>query len=222
MRWFTADWHLGETRMDLMGRPFDNARTQTMALVNSHNALLKPDDELVIIGDVCYKDAPKYTLELLRKFHCRKVLIRGNHDRGYTDDELKVYFDTVVAEGDGLEYEIDGIKCYATHYPTSGREEQFNLVGHIHGAWKVQLNMLNVGIDVHHFRPVPETAVAFYLNAITKFYDYDVWVGYEPVNRMYRTCRGKKSQYFTGPAQPPEGPAVESGAGQEGGGSTGA
>lgn len=197
MRWFTADWHLGETRMDLMGRPFDNARTQTWALVNSHNALIKPDDELVIIGDVCFKDAPKYTLEALRKFHCRKTLIRGNHDRGYTDEELKVYFDTVVAEGDGLEYEIDGIKCYATHYPTGGRRDRFNLVGHIHGAWKVQLNMLNVGVDVHNYRPVSEDQISFYHKAICEFYDDDVWVGYDAVNADYRGQRGKKGRYFS-------------------------
>ncbi len=199
MRYFTADWHLGETRMELLSRPFDSPRSQTMALVNSHNALIKPDDELVIIGDVCFKDAPKYTLELLRKFNGRKTLIRGNHDREYTDEELGKYFDRVVAEGDGLEYEIGGVTCYATHYPTLGRLDAFNLVGHIHGAWRVQVNTLNVGIDVHHFRPVPETAVPFYFEAISKFYDDDVWVGYDPINSDHRESRGRKARYFVRP-----------------------
>jgi len=38
-------------------------------------------------------------------------------------------------------------EVYIDHYPTNGKSDIFNVVGHIHGTWKVQRNMVNVGVD---------------------------------------------------------------------------
>jgi hypothetical protein len=92
---------------------------------------------------------------------------------------------------------IAEIPCYFTHYPTTGREDRFNIVGHIHATWKYQLNSLNVGVDVHHFRPVEASTIPFHKTAIEKFYDQDVWVAYNPINANYRNVRGKPGSYFT-------------------------
>ena len=72
----------------------------------------------------------------------------------------------------------------------------YNLVGHIHQAWKHQLNMLNVGVDVHNYRPVSFEKIPFYLKAITNYYDQDVWVAYNPINLKYLGSSGKKGTYF--------------------------
>ena len=89
-----------------------------------------------------------------------------------------------------------GVPCYITHYPTQGVANAFNLVGHIHAAWKYQLNMLNIGVDVHHFCPVDIESIPFHKTAVEKYYDDDVWVAYHNINTQYQGKRGKAGSYF--------------------------
>ena len=190
--YLTADWHLGDQRLDLLQRPFTSPSEMARALVQEHNQLVSPSDELIVVGDVCViPDA----LELVALFQGQKTLIRGNKDRLFSDEELAPYFDRIIAEGEGLELEIAGLPLFATHYPTRASSDRFNLVGHIHTSWKVQKNMLNVGVDVHHFKPLPLARVPFYLAAIEGYYDDDVWVSDHPANRAHQG-RGRAGSYF--------------------------
>lgn len=195
--WITADWHLGETRFELMGRPFTSQQEMIDILVNNHNALVKEDDEVIMAGDVCYSNAPE-CLDQVSRFNGRKTLIRGNHDRVFTDEQLSPYFVSIIAEGKGILVQLPNEKfVYVTHYPTEGKHNYFNLVGHVHGAWKIQLNMYNIGVDVHHFCPVNIDTVPFHMTAIEKYYyDEDVWVGYQEINSRFRNIRGKPGTYF--------------------------
>lgn len=195
---FTADWHLGETRLELLHRPFDDAQQAIDVMVANHNKVVHANDRVIVNGDVLYKDADvALYLPMIERFNGRKTLIRGNHDRHITDEQFKPYFEQIVAEGSGLELDVASLNCYVTHYPTGGKVSKFNLVGHIHSAWKVQLNMLNVGVDVHHFRPVHSGDVPKAFRAIKEFYDDDVWVAYRLSNCHYRGLRGKPGTYFS-------------------------
>ena len=132
----------------------------------------------------------------MQYFNGNKILIRGNHDRVFTDEQLKPYFQEIIPEGDGIEMVIEGVPCYMNHYPTRGKIDKFNLVGHIHTAWKYQLNSFNVGIDVNHFLPVNLKSIPFHLTAISNYYDQDVWTAYLDINASYKTTRGKAGTYF--------------------------
>lgn len=203
--WITADLHLGESRFELMGRPFSTVEEHINTLRDNYNKLVAPDDIVYIVGDVCYQKTPEF-LPRVAEMNGRKILFRGNHDRVFTDEELKPYFEEIIPEGEGQDiilYYKDSegnekpLPCYITHYPTCGIGHAFNLVGHIHGAWKYQLNMFNVGIDVNGYRPVNLNKIPFHFNAIKDFYDDDVWVGYNEINSAYIGKRGKQSRYFT-------------------------
>lgn len=196
--WVTADWHLGETRFELMHRPFDDPTSHVAALRRNHNKLVAPEDDVYVLGDVFYKeaDAEKWQ-NWLPLFNGRKVLVRGNHDRHLPDSFFEPHFFQIVQEGDGIEAIVDDIPVYMTHYPTCGRKDRFNLVGHIHSIWKVQLNMYNVGVDVHHFNPVDLATIPRVCNAISGFYDLDAWVAYDEINQSHWADRGKKTRYFT-------------------------
>ena len=191
----TADWHIADPRFELMGRPFTTVDEAIRTLVSNHNTIVSKDDTVYVVGDVCYQKAPEY-LDRASLFNGRKILIRGNHDRGITDEQFKKHFATVIPEGYGVDLEVEGIKCYATHYPTKGKNDRFNLVGHIHGAWKYQLNSLNIGVDVHNFRPVNLSKIPFHFKAISDYYDNDVWVAYDEINFAFRNKRGKKGSYI--------------------------
>jgi len=190
-----ADWHLGETRFELLGRPFTSVDQHVNTLISNHNALVGKTDTIYVVGDVCYQKATEY-LDRVALFNGKKTLIRGNHDRGITDTQFKKYFEHVVPEGMGIDLEVDGIKCYVTHYPVKGKEDRFNLVGHVHGIWRFQLNMFNVGVDVHHFRPVNLEAIPGHFKAVCEYYDEDAWVAYHPINFIHKNKRGKKGSYF--------------------------
>ena len=194
-KFITADWHLGEDRFELMGRPFATKNQHIRHLITEHNMIVGEEDLVYVNGDACYQKSPE-SLPLIAKFNGRKILIRGNHDRVFTDEQLKPYFEEIIPEGDGISIDVEGIPCYITHYPTCGRQDRFNLTGHIHSAWKYQKNMLNVGVDVNGFRPVNLTKIPFHLKAITEFYDNDVWVANNPINTAHNN-RGKNSTYFT-------------------------
>lgn len=192
----TADWHLGEDRWDIMGRPFTDVQEHIDFMVNNHNKLVKPDDEVLMVGDAVYQKADPKFIEQIARFNGVKTLFRGNHDRPFTDEQYAPYFKEIVAEGEGQEMEICGVPCWVQHYPSLGRADRFNICGHIHGVWKVQLNSLNVGVDASHFHPVPAEKVPFFLKAVTEFYDWDCWACYNPVNQSHFVERGKKSHYF--------------------------
>lgn len=193
--WITADWHLGEDRFALMQRPFTTPEEMVNTLRENHNALVQPDDLVYMVGDVCYQKKPEYITEVAG-FNGRKVLLRGNHDKVLSDSDLKPYFETIVPEGENLVVTIEGIDCNLVHYPSLAQKQYFNLVGHIHAAWKFQLNSLNVGVDVNHFRPLNAKQIPFFLKAISEFYDNDVWTAYAPANADYFPLRGKKTSYF--------------------------
>jgi len=191
----TADYHLGEDRFHLMGRPFETKDEHINHLVDEHNKLVSPEDEVIIVGDVCYQKSPE-SLVHIERFNGKKTLIRGNHDRVFTDEQLRPYFHTIVKEGDGIYMTIMDIPCYLTHYPTQGKCDVLNIVGHIHSAWKFQLNMINIGVDVNHFRPIDTTRIPFFLAAISTFYDDDVWVATNEINSQFNGLRGKVGSYF--------------------------
>ena len=193
--WITSDWHCGEDRFEIMSRPFTTVDEHINYLITQHNNLVDPNDEVFVVGDAVYQKAPQY-LPYIQKFNGKKTLIRGNHDVVFSDEQLKPYFTTIIKEGDGMEIDIEGIPCYITHYPTQGRENRFNLVGHVHGAFKYQLNMMNIGVDCNHFRPHNIKSIPFHYTAICKYYDRDVFAAYSKINFAYIDERSRKDTYF--------------------------
>lgn len=195
-RFITSDWHLGEDRFKIMNRmDFSTQMEMVEHLQEKHNNMVSPEDLVYVVGDSVYAQTPEFLSEV-EGFNGRKILIRGNHDRGISDEKFLEYFEAVVPEGDGIELTVGDIPCWLTHYPTKSRKDFFNLVGHIHGAWKVQLNMINIGVDANHYFPYDlDEAVPFFWKAITEFYDGDVWVAYHEANEPYLNTRGKRTSY---------------------------
>ena len=179
-----------------MQRHFQNEAEHACHLVDQHNLVVAKEDLVYVVGDALVKFAdPERWLQWLETMNGRKILIRGNHDTPFSDEMFAPYFEHIVPEGDGIELDVEGIPCWLTHYPTRGRHDRFNLVGHVHGAWKVQLNALNVSVDCHHYRPVPLDAIPFFYEAIGKHYDDDIFAAYDASN-MAHLRRGVKGSYY--------------------------
>lgn len=220
--YFTADPHLGEPRMGIMQRPFPDALTNYTRMRENYNSMVRPHDLVIWNGDVVSNQATdrEMWLDRVKTFNGRKWVVLGNHDVTWKSPILTESgcFECVIPHGDGIELDltVEDFKCpktvpwcqkplpkqleeiflYITHYPTLSRVDRFNLVGHIHAAWKYQKNMLNVGVDVNHFYPMHVHEIPFYLNAITSYYDDDIWVANHKANALYNYSRGKAGSYF--------------------------
>ena len=81
------------------------------------------------------------------------------------------------------------------HYPSFGLATSFVICGHIHSAWRVQKNMFNTGVDSNFMMPVNASRIEFVKNAITNYYDNDVFVANHEAN-VAHVARGKAGNYF--------------------------
>ena len=188
MRYFTSDLHFDDDRLNLFGRDilFKTKEEVDNHIIENWNKLVTKDDYVIVIGDVALSKAG---LDKMKLCNGRKILIKGNYDEATTakfdvsDALLEQYFEYVASDGF---IGVKGESCYMNHYPVNGRPDFFNIVGHIHGLWKVQRNMINVGTDANHFTPVSEDQIAFSINGIKKFYDQNVFAGELECNMTYK------------------------------------
>jgi len=169
MLYLTSDQHLGETRLDIMFRDFfESTEEHDNTIIENWNKTVSPSDTVVVLGDFAYDNEK---LKLADKLNGKKHLILGNHD-DLPVEEYEKYFITVEKES---VFEKDGQKFYFNHYPSLGRNDMWNICGHIHGAWRFQKNTINVGVDCWGFTPVSFDQILMTMNAIEKYYDKDVW-----------------------------------------------
>lgn len=112
-RWFTSDPHYGHKNViRYCNRPFSGIAEMERVLIENWNAVVGPQDEVYVIGDVFFCGMAR-AKEILAKLNGYKILIRGNHDRG-AEKMKEIGFDEVH---DKLELEIDGKKVKLCHFP---------------------------------------------------------------------------------------------------------
>ena len=170
-KFFISDTHFGDSRFDLFYRPFKSIKEQDEFLIERWNSVVMPEDEVWHLGDVSVIDD---NLNLLNKLNGTKHLIIGNYDEPRLE-LLKPFFKSIQL--DKILTLSTGEEVYLNHYPINGLTNKMNLIGHIHGLWKVQRNMINVSADAWHFTPISEEQILFCMNGIRKFYDVHVFAG---------------------------------------------
>jgi len=179
-RFFISDTHFDDDRFDLFYRPFKTIQEQEDYLVERWNSVVGPDDEVYHIGDFATTDRG---LDVVSRLNGTIHLIMGNYDDPRPLDKLNKIFFSV--KNTCVLTLINGEKVILNHYPNRASKYEFNIVGHIHGLWKVQRNMINVSCDAWHFTPVSEEQIIFAMNAINKFYDDNVFAGELDCNLMF-------------------------------------
>ena len=172
-RYFTADIHFADDRLHLFGRDLIAKDSEEMdnLIIKNWNNTVKEEDIVYVLGDVSFT---KEDIVKVKELNGKKILIRGNYDQQFTQDQLLIYFDEVY---DSLNIFIGDEEVYLNHYPMETINMEMSLVGHVHSLWRVQRNMINVSLDAWHFIPVSEDKIKFTINAIRKFYDENVFVG---------------------------------------------
>lgn len=173
---FTSDTHFNDPRLKIYSRPFTSVDMANKVMIANWNSVISPEDTVWHLGDFSYdEDGYSFVNQLNGKIN----LILGNYDY----KNLKDYsiFNSVK---DHTVLNINGKDYFLTHKPEDGSSNMFNIVGHIHGLWRVQRNMLNVGVDANHFLPLPTEKIEFQVNGILKHYDINVFAGELPCNKI--------------------------------------
>lgn len=177
---FTADTHYGSERtLELSKRPFQTTEEMDDFMIQKWNEVIGPDDTVFHLGD--FGD---YTIK--EKLNGRIVLILGNYERSdiekgiVTRDELVNNYGFLdVVDHTYLKAEVTGSYILKlVHEPSKYAHKEdsiMTLFGHIHGRQMIKRFGLDVGVDAHHFQPVSLETVNFYLNAIKKHYDKEVF-----------------------------------------------
>ena len=76
----SSDHHLGHTRIcELANRPWGSVDEMNTALIENHNTMVRPDDEVIIVGDIVMGRRAD-NLPMVGLMNGRKTLIVGNHD----------------------------------------------------------------------------------------------------------------------------------------------
>lgn len=163
--WWTSDQHFGHANIiKYCHRPFVTAAEMDEAMVAEWNAVVKPNETVVVIGDFSFHNEYE-TTRILDSLHGEKMLVKGNHDRHKTDTYWKrVGFRSVEPRVHVVLEQLGRVLIQHEPEPYGGSwPVQFN--GHVHDGWKSRYyqttgqRYVNVGVDQWAFRPVSNQAL---------------------------------------------------------------
>lgn len=130
---FAADHHFHhkniltfKTHEGLPLREFDDVDHMNEHMVNMHNLVVKPNDKVYFLGDVCMSRNAK-GLEILARMNGEKILVKGNHDM-CTANQYLHYFKDIRGT-----HQFDGmILSHIPIHPESLARWGHNIHGHLH------------------------------------------------------------------------------------------
>ncbi len=175
MIYVTADLHFfHDNIIRHCNRPFRDADAMNEKLIQNWNSLVKPDDEVYILGDVTMK-GPDQAFSLLSRLAGKKYLIRGNHDRFVDNDEWQQYSWVFEWVKDYYEMTVDNQVFVLCHYPFAEWNQQRRGAIHLHGHQhnhsdynlkqrEEGLRRYDVGVDANGFAPVAFNQIVSFLN----------------------------------------------------------
>ena len=191
-KFFSSDPHLGHEGI-AKWRGFESAAAHDEHLIGRWNAVVEPDDEVTVLGDVALGVIAE-SLPKVARLNGRKRLICGNHDRvspafWYESDAKRArsiekfapLYRDVFSEV-STEFGNDIVRGHAvllSHFPYEGdstekerfiefrpsNRGQWLLHGHVHDRWKLRDKQVNVGVDAWQMVPVSESQLSAIIEA---------------------------------------------------------
>lgn len=178
-------WHANVIKY--CGRPYFNVEQMNEDLVYRHNEVVGPEDRFICLGDFSFAGR---SVELYSsRLNGKKELVPGNHDpihpynkhqkkatkQGKPDEWQKFYerlgwkVHPIVTT-----LEVPGLATFnLCHMPydtgtfdaryvdfIAKDDGRWLLCGHVHEKWIKRGRMINVGVDVHDYKPVSIERIA--------------------------------------------------------------
>lgn len=137
---FISDTHFRHANViKFDNRPFSNIEEMEEEMIERWNNTVGKNDNVYILGDLCWSSKPDEIVGLLKRLNGNKMLIKGNHDRGTKNADVKNAFGQYIKETDKIC--IDGKNIVMSHYPIASwrnmqrrnlDESSILLYGHVH------------------------------------------------------------------------------------------
>ena len=185
MIYFTSDphyWHANVIK--LCNRPFASVEEMNDAMIKNWNSVVKPEDTVYCLGDfsLALRPAEIYTKIL----NGTKYLVPGNHDfcqsyhkKSRNAEKRKEWIAKYEEWGwkvlpEQTTLDIPGVAtvnmCHHPYVLIGPYDDKYKawrpkddgrwlICGHVHEKWKIAGRMINVGVDVWDFKPVPITEI---------------------------------------------------------------
>ena len=165
MIYFTSDLHFWHEKIiHHCNRPFKDVQEMNEKLICNWNAVVKPDDEVFILGDVTMK-GPEQAYTVLSRLSGKKYLVRGNHDLFVDNADWRQYSWVFQWVKDYHEMVLNNQKFVLFHYPIAEWADFYKGAIHLHGhqhnaaAYNLQqqkmgLRRYDVGVDANGYTPV--------------------------------------------------------------------
>lgn len=147
--WITSDTHYGhESVIEYCDRPLDYEEK----LFTNLATIIKPNDVLIHLGDICFGEQRKNHEKYIASLNCKKWLIKGNHDKNSYSWYLE-YWD-FVAESINLKYY--GKDIILSHIPILNHDSDINIHGHMHNkGHRGNIDEFGFLISVEHLNYKP-------------------------------------------------------------------
>lgn len=169
--YFTSDSHVEDEKIALM-RGFDSVQEHKEYIAERWISTVRKNDIVFDLGDLGIR-SPAGALELYSKFPGIKHFISGNHDETFPAhkkayNKHRRYLEVFESVSFCQRLKTHGVELFLSHMPYTGEHDDrygnpqedryaefrfpnlglWNVHGHVHDAWKVRDNMINVGVEV--------------------------------------------------------------------------
>ena len=172
--WFTADTHFSHGNIiEFCHRPFAGIRLHDQKLIEAWNRHVAPNDTIYHLGDLGF-GSPSYLAGIVSQLNGKKHLILGNHDKPNRLKRIVDLFESieVYKEIKVFDKDIDGHRHIVLfHYPIESWSRKFHGSWHLHGhthnseSLRVVPGRLNVGVDLHGYKPISFSEARSLINA---------------------------------------------------------
>ena len=151
--YFVSDLHFGHANViNFDKRPWTDLESMTQALIANWNATVTNADTVYILGDLFWTHESAH--EVLPQLKGRKILIRGNHDEGVTEQpEIAAQFEAIH---DYLELDHAGLTLILSHYPIVPylkcyKRNTLMLYGHVHNTQDEWITRIGQKLSIESF-----------------------------------------------------------------------
>ena len=151
MIYIISDTHFHHKRIiEYADRPFDNVLSMNKTIIRNWNEIVSPKDKVFHLGDIGFGSTQDMQ-RIFQNLNGTKILIRGNHDKRFSDGALsKIGFSEVY------KYPIIIEEFYMlSHSPMFLNKNMpyVNIHGHIHEKSIEGANYVNACVEHNDYKP---------------------------------------------------------------------
>lgn len=141
-RWVTADHHFGHRNIiHYVSRPFKNENHMDNTMLRNHNEVVRPDDEVYILGDLHLGVRGFYYLE---KMAGKIFIVPGGHDKRWL--KFQVPKDVVILPP-LITKQFYNRTITMCHYPLASWEKSHYGAHHFHGHCHGTIGVMSPSSD---------------------------------------------------------------------------